>query len=321
MPTSWRTPDIEEYRAQVRRFVTTEVAPHQQRWRSSSTSTAILWNKAAWVCSGCCFSTCRPSTAAPDGNVAHQTVMIEELTARSATRVLDQRARDRAAVHPQAGHRGMKRRYLPKLASGEMVGAIAMTEPGGGSDLQGAHARRAPGRPLGAERRQDVHLERLPRGPRGRGRAHRHGSPAVRGISLLLVETGPSRLPRRSRAPEARPEGPGHPRELLRGRTSADAVLGGETGRGFYQLMTELPLRAHADRDQRRRGRSSARCRSPPTTRASAWSSVPLLEMEHALRPRRREDQGAGRVRSSIAASRPSPRAAWTASTASMAKL
>jgi hypothetical protein len=46
MPTSWRTPDIEEYRAQVRRFVTTEVAPHQQRWAKQQHVDRDLWNKA-----------------------------------------------------------------------------------------------------------------------------------------------------------------------------------------------------------------------------------------------------------------------------------
>ena len=42
------------------------------------------------------------------------------------------------------GTDAQKQRYLPRMARGELVGAIAMTEPGAGSDLQGhAHARRA----------------------------------------------------------------------------------------------------------------------------------------------------------------------------------
>jgi alkylation response protein AidB-like acyl-CoA dehydrogenase len=46
--------------------------------------------------------------------------------------------RNRGALHPALRHRSeQKAKYLPKLASGEMVGAIAMSEPAAGSDLQG----------------------------------------------------------------------------------------------------------------------------------------------------------------------------------------
>ena len=52
-----------------------------------------------------------------------------------------------AIVAPYILHYGteeQRRRWLPKLATGEMVGAIAMTEPGAGSDLQGIRTRALP---------------------------------------------------------------------------------------------------------------------------------------------------------------------------------
>jgi acyl-CoA dehydrogenase len=79
MPMSWRTPDIEEHRAQVRRFVATEVAPHQQRWAKQQHVDRELWNKAGAL--GMLASDVPSEYGGSDGSVAHQTVMIEELTA------------------------------------------------------------------------------------------------------------------------------------------------------------------------------------------------------------------------------------------------
>ena len=64
-----------------------------------------------------------------------------------------------------------KRRWLPGFCSGETVTAIAMTEPGAGSDLQGIRtSRRGQGRPLAPQRLEDLHLQRHPRRPRDRRR-------------------------------------------------------------------------------------------------------------------------------------------------------
>ena len=241
MPTSWRTPDIEEYRAQVRRFVQTEVAPHQQRWAKQQHVDRELWNKAGAL--GMLASDVPSEYGGSDGNVAHQTVMIEELTAVGDTAFS-------ISVHAivqqyilKQGTEEQKRRYLPKLASGEMVGAIAMTEPGGGSDLQGVRTR--------AERQGDHWVLNGAKTFISNGFladlvvvvARTGTEPGARGISLLLVETKDRPGYRVGRVLEKLGQKGQDTCELFFEdvHVPADAVLGGETGRGFYQLMTELP--------------------------------------------------------------------------------
>lgn len=241
MPTSWRTPDIEEYRAQVRRFVATEVAPHQQRWAKQQHVDRELWNKAGAL--GMLASDVPLEYGGSDGNVAHQTVMIEELTAVGDTAFS-------ISVHAivqqyilKQGTEDQKRRYLPKLASGEMVGAIAMTEPGGGSDLQGVRTR--------AERQGDHWVLNGAKTFISNGFladlvvvvARTGSEPGARGISLLLVETKDRPGYRVGRVLEKLGQKGQDTCELFFEdvHVPADAVLGGETGRGFYQLMTELP--------------------------------------------------------------------------------
>ena len=60
-----------------------------------------------------------------------------------------------------AGNEAQKKKYLPRLASGEWLAAWALTEPGSGSDAeQRAHHRGEERRPLCAERQQDIHHQR-----------------------------------------------------------------------------------------------------------------------------------------------------------------
>ncbi len=72
-------------------------------------------------------------------------------------------------VAPYILHYGteeQKRRWLPKLVSGELVGAIAMSEPGTGSDLQGVRTTREEVRQrLRAQRLEDLHHQRPARQP------------------------------------------------------------------------------------------------------------------------------------------------------------
>ena len=241
MPTSWRTPDIEEYRAQVRRFVQTEVAPHQQRWAKQQHVDRELWNKAGAL--GMLASDVPSEYGGSDGNVAHQTVMIEELTAvGDSSFSISVHAIVQQYILKQ-GTEEQKRRYLPKLASGEMVGAIAMTEPGGGSDLQGVRTR--------AERQGDHWVLNGAKTFISNGFladlvvvvARTGTEPGARGISLLLVETKDRPGYRVGRVLEKLGQKGQDTCELFFEdvHVPADAVLGGETGRGFYQLMTELP--------------------------------------------------------------------------------
>ena len=126
------------------------------------------------------------------GYLAH-VVAMEEVSRGSASVGLSYGAHSNLCVNRirRNGSERQKRRYLPKLVSGEHVGALAMSEPGAGSDVVGmTHACREEGRPLRTERQQDVDHQR----DRDRGTlvVYAKTDPAggPRGITAFLIEKG-----------------------------------------------------------------------------------------------------------------------------------
>ncbi|MGZ5202794.1 MAG: acyl-CoA dehydrogenase family protein, partial [Telluria sp.] len=132
---SWDTPELAGFRDAVRRFVEHEVAPHQERWRKQQHVDRELWNKAGEM--GLLLADIPEEYGGSGGSFAHMSVVFEELAYAGDSGF---------GLHVHAivahyllnqGTEEQKRKYLPKLASGEMVAAIAMSEPGAGSDLKG----------------------------------------------------------------------------------------------------------------------------------------------------------------------------------------
>jgi acyl-CoA dehydrogenase len=129
----WSGDEIRTFRKSVRQFIEKELVPQQDRWRAQHRPDA-----EAWLAAG------KADILLPDipdayggggGTFAYEAVVLEELA--------------RAGVHFGAsiqtivahyildyGSEEQKRRWLPRMATGELVGAIAMTEPNAGSDLQ-----------------------------------------------------------------------------------------------------------------------------------------------------------------------------------------
>ena len=118
------------------------------------------------------------------------------------------------------GTEEQKQHWLPKMATGEVVGAIAMTEPGTGSDLQTSRPRRSATATTTSSTDPRHSSPTAPGGPDRRGRQDRPDEGAA-GISLILVEAGPRGLPSRPRARQDRPEGSGHLRAVLRRRAAS----------------------------------------------------------------------------------------------------
>ncbi|MGV9668163.1 acyl-CoA dehydrogenase family protein [Nocardia niigatensis] len=140
------------------------------------------------------------------------------------------------------GTEEQKQRYLPKMATGEIRATMALTEPGGGSDLQAMTtvARRdADGYTVNgaktwisnARRSQLIALL---------CKTDPAAEPRHRGISILLVEHGPGLTVSRD-LPKLGYKGVESCELLLDGyRAPADAVLGGVEGKGFSQMMKGL---------------------------------------------------------------------------------
>ena len=238
---SWSTPELVSFREQVRRFVATEVTPHQDRWSKAQRVDRELWNKAGAL--GMLLADIPETYGGSGGTFAHQAVFFEELAFAGDTAF-------NVNVHAIVAHYLLnqgtpeqKAKYLPLLASGELVGAIAMTEPTAGSDLQGIRS---------TARMKDGHW--ILNGSKtfiSNGYhaglvvvvARTSDEPGSKGISLLLVEPKDLAGYRVGRTLEKLGQHGQDTCELYFEdvHVPAENIIGGTPGRGFAQLMTELP--------------------------------------------------------------------------------
>ena len=130
------TPDHEAFRDAFRKFVEKEVAPFHEQWEEDGCVDRALWNKAG--ANGYLCPTMPEEYGGAGVDKLYSVIQMEELARGGFTGVGF--GLHSEIVAPYILHYGtgeQKRRYLPRLASGEMVGAIAMSEPVAGSDLQG----------------------------------------------------------------------------------------------------------------------------------------------------------------------------------------
>jgi len=140
------------------------------------------------------------------------------------------------------GTPSQRERYLPRMATGELRATMALTEPGGGSDLQAIRTTAVPdgdGYTVSGTKTWITNAQRS-------GliallcKTDPEADPLHRGISILLVEKGPG-LSVSKGLPKLGYKGVESCEVVLDGyRADADAVLGGEEGRGFAQMMNGL---------------------------------------------------------------------------------
>ncbi|MEU3657078.1 acyl-CoA dehydrogenase family protein [Streptomyces sp. NPDC032161] len=131
--------DHEDFRDVVREFLAREVVPHQERWESER-----LIDRSAWIAAG---KQGLLGLAAPEeyggggqADFRYRTVMMEEFARIGAASFESGISVQDDIVLPyllDLGTAEQKRRWIPGICTGETITAIAMTEPGAGSDLQG----------------------------------------------------------------------------------------------------------------------------------------------------------------------------------------
>jgi alkylation response protein AidB-like acyl-CoA dehydrogenase len=130
------TPDHEAFRDAFRKFCEKEVAPHHDAWEEQGYVDREVWRKAG--ANGYLCMTMPEAYGGSEADKLYSAIQMEEL-ARGGYSGIGFGLHSEI-VAPYILHYGtdeQKAHYLPKLASGEMVGAIAMSEPAAGSDLQG----------------------------------------------------------------------------------------------------------------------------------------------------------------------------------------
>src|ERR1700761_1037335 len=123
------------FRDQVQRFVEREIVPNLAQWEEDGIVPTALWRKAG--AEGLLCVSVPPEYGGAGGDVGHAAVLIEELARANATAVGFTTHSDIAAPYLLAyGDEEQKQRWLPRMVAGELICAIAMTEPGIGSDLR-----------------------------------------------------------------------------------------------------------------------------------------------------------------------------------------
>ncbi len=128
------------FRDTVRRFIDSEVVPHHQAWEEQGQVSRELWLKAGQAGLLCCNV---PETyGGPGADWVYNVIVTEELARAGMTGPGFAVHTDMVASYILAfGTEEQRMRWLPKMVSGEIIGAIAMTEPGTGSDLRSIRTR------------------------------------------------------------------------------------------------------------------------------------------------------------------------------------
>ena len=240
--SSWLDADLDSFRELAHSFCQKEVAPNHERWSAAKQVDRELWRKAGEV--GLLCLSIPEEYGGGGGTFAHEAVLLEE-QARAGDDAWGNSVHSGIVAHyvNSCGTEDQKRRWLPRLASGELVGAIAMTEPGTGSDLQNVKAK--------AIRDGDHYVLNGAKTFITNGAqaelivvvAKTDPGEAAKGVSLVVVETEKVTGFRRGRVLDKIGMHGQDTSELFFDdvRVPVENLLGGVEGQGFVQLMQQLP--------------------------------------------------------------------------------
>ncbi len=239
---AWMTEDLVLLEEQARRFFAAEFVPHLEQWNQDGIMDRAMWGKAGEA--GLLCASMPEAYGGAGGTFAHEAVINREI----ALAGLDcfGAPLHSGIVAPYILHYGteeQKARWLPKLATGELVGAIAMSEPGTGSDLQGVRTtakKSGNGYVLSGSKTfitngQQANLIIVV--------AKTDPKKGAKGTSLMVVETDDTAGFRRGRKLKKLGMDWADTSELFFEdvQLPAESLLGTEEGQGFAQLMNELP--------------------------------------------------------------------------------
>jgi acyl-CoA dehydrogenase len=237
----WMDEDLAIFRDAVSRFVEAEMVPHEEQWRKQQNVGKEIWRKAG--ATGLLCTDVSADYGGVGGDFRHEAVMYEE-TARRGLSGFGQGVHSICAHYLlNHGTEEQKRRFLPRMASGELIGAIGMTEPSAGSDLQGLKTRALlDGDDYVVNGSKIFITNGYLAGLIALVVKTRPGEGA-KGTSILMVETEGLEGFRVGRVLDKMGLKSQDTSELFfdNVRVPAANLLGGTEGQGFYQLMGDLP--------------------------------------------------------------------------------
>jgi acyl-CoA dehydrogenase len=239
---AWMSEDLVLLDEQAQRFMQAEFVPHIDQWHDEHMYPREVWTKAGQA--GLLCASMPEEYGGAGGSFAHEAVINRQYSLAGFDAF-------GAPLHSgivapyilNYGTEEQKQRWLPKLATGELVGAIAMSEPGTGSDLQGVRTTAVKkgnryllnGSKIFITNGQHANLIIVVAKTDPKERA--------KGISLMVVETDDAPGFRRGRKLKKLGMDSADTSELFFEDVSlpTENLLGTEEGQGFAQLMNELP--------------------------------------------------------------------------------
>ena len=240
LPRTIFTAEHDLFRAEVRKFYEREIVPHHAQWEKDGVVPRSAWKKAGDA--GFLCATMPEEYGGAGVDRYYSAILMEEQARANTSGPGWSLHSDIVAPYILSyGTEAQKQKYLPKMATGEVIGAIAMTEPGTGSDLQGVRTT--------AIRQGDHYVIN------GQKTFITNGQNAdlvilvtktdpkqgAKGISLILVEAGTPGFSK-GRNLEKLGMHAQDTSELFFSdvKVPVENLLGDKEGQGFYQLMKEL---------------------------------------------------------------------------------
>ncbi|MGO2527085.1 MAG: acyl-CoA dehydrogenase family protein [Brevibacterium aurantiacum] len=239
---TWETQETDDLRELVRNFMNKEIVPHQDTFIDNHQVDRELWNRAGDA--GLLCISIPEEYGGGGGTFAHEAIIMQE-QGFAGDAAWGNSVHSTIIAHyiNTFGTEEQKKRWLPGMATGELVAAIAMTEPGTGSDLQSVKTK--------AVRDGDEYVVNGSKTFISNGThcdilvivARTSEEPGAKGVSLIVAEVADLPGFSRGRVLDKVGQRGQDTRELFFEdmRVPVDNVLGGVEGRGFIQLMQQLP--------------------------------------------------------------------------------
>lgn len=231
----------EMFRDSVRKFVEQNVIPHHAQWEKDGMVSREVWKQAgAQGLLGCDVA---EEYGGAGANFLFSVIVMEELARANAFGPGFSLHSD--IVMPYLVHYGsdaLKQHWLPKMVRGEAIGAIAMTEPAGGSDLQNLKTSAVRDGDDYLISGQKVFISNGQMADLVLVACKTDKEAGAKGISLILVETDREGFARGKNLDKLGWKAQDTSELFFDNvRVPASNLIGGVEGRGFYQMMEQLP--------------------------------------------------------------------------------